>query len=65
MRFLSPVRLAAETVVKISSEFFEASATVTNMQEEVVNEERLYAIGVAFLAISFVEPKGTFLSTSA
>jgi curved DNA-binding protein CbpA len=65
MRFRCRDRLAVETVVKIKSELFEASAMVTNVREENVADRTSYAIGVAFLAIAFLEPRGTFLSTSA
>jgi len=35
------------------------------MREEQVHGRQLYAVGICFLAISFEEPTGTFLSTSA
>jgi curved DNA-binding protein CbpA len=65
IRFLCPERLTAGATVKISSPLFEASAVVRNVSEEVVERRVLYAIGVSFLAISFTEPKGSFLSTCA
>jgi hypothetical protein len=65
MRFLCPDKLQPKTVLKISSRLFEASGAVTNMREEQVHGRQLYAVGICFLAISFEEPTGTFLSTSA
>ena len=65
MRFLCSEKLTPGTVLKISSQLFEASGTVTNLREEVVDGQGSFAIGVCFLAINFAEPKGIFLSTSA
>jgi len=65
MRYLCSERLAPRTTLKISSPFFDASAAVTNVQEKVFDGQRLYAVGVVFVAISFQQPRGTFLSTSA
>ena len=65
MRFLCGENLPPKTVVKISSRLFEASGAVTNVREEIVAGRKLFAVGICFLAISFVESRGTFLSTSA
>jgi len=65
MRFLCGEDLSPKTVVKISSRLFEASGAVTNIREEIVAGRRLFAVGICFLAISFVASRGTFLSTSA
>jgi uncharacterized protein YbaR (Trm112 family) len=64
MRFLCSERLAPRTVLKISSRFFEASAAVTNVCAEEIDGREMFAVGVCFIAISFVESKGTFFSTS-
>jgi len=65
MRFLCSERLVPRTTLKISSPFFDASGAVTNVQERAVEGKKLYAVGVVFIAISFQQPRGTFLSTSA
>ena len=65
LRFLCSERLSLGTVLKIRGHFFEASATVRNIREEAMDGQRVYAIGVSFLAVSYEEPRGTFLSTSA
>jgi curved DNA-binding protein CbpA len=65
MRFLCGEKLSPDSILKISSELFEASGTVTNVSEEVSGGERYYAVGVCFLAVHFAESRGTFLSTSA
>jgi hypothetical protein len=65
MRFICNEKLALQTVLKISSELFEASGTVTNSSQEVYNGKKCYAVGVCFLAVRFKESRGTFFSTSA
>jgi curved DNA-binding protein CbpA len=65
MRFRCPERIPPGTVLKIRSQLCDASATVTNAREETVDGQQCYAIGIAFLAVEFVEPKGSILSTSA
>jgi hypothetical protein len=65
IRFLGSERLLPGATLKISSPLFEASAVVRNVSQEVVRGRLFYAIGVSFLAISFMEPRGSLLSTSA
>jgi hypothetical protein len=65
MRFICTEKIAARTVLKISSRLFEASGTVTNVSEEISGKELCYAVGVCFLAVNFTESRGTFFSTSA
>jgi curved DNA-binding protein CbpA len=65
MRFICGEKLTPQTVLKISSSLFEASGTVTNLSEEISNGKRCYAVGVCFLAVRFIDPRGTFFSTSA
>ena len=65
MRFICNEKLAPQTVLKISSELFEASGTVTNSSQEVYDGKKCYAVGVCFLAVRFEESRGTFFSTSA
>lgn len=65
MRFICSEKLLPQTVLKISSNLFEASGTVTNLSEEISKGQRYYAVGVCFLAVRFTESRGTFLSTSA
>jgi curved DNA-binding protein CbpA len=65
MRFRCAENIPKGTVLKIRSELCDASGTVTNCCEESMDGQRTFAIGVAFLAVDFVEPKGSILSTSA
>jgi len=65
MRFCCPEKIPPGTVLKIKSKLCDASGTVTNAQEEIVDGQGLYAIGVAFLAVHFIEPRGSFVSTFA
>ena len=65
MRFICNEKLAPQTVLKISSTLFEASGTVTNLSEEAWNGQKCYAVGICFLAVRFVDSRGTFFSTSA
>jgi hypothetical protein len=65
MRFLCGEKLVSKTVLKISTGFLEASATVTNMQEQFSNGRKNYSVGVRFIAVQFTESTGNLLSTSA
>lgn len=65
MRFTCGEPIKPGTVVKISSPAFEAVATVKNARRESDSDRALHSIGVSFLAIIFVNRKGTFLSTCA
>jgi hypothetical protein len=65
MRFICSVKLAPQTVLKISSRLFEASGIVTNVSEEISNGKRFYAVGIYFMAVYFEEDRGTFFSSSA
>jgi hypothetical protein len=65
MRFIGNQMLALHSVLKISCRLFEASGTVTNVSEEISGGQKLYSVGVRFLAVRFANFNGTFLSTSA
>ena len=65
MRFICLENLRPDSVLKVSSHFFEATVEVANAREEVREGKKVYAVGVSFLAIVFLEPTGTLLSTSA
>jgi curved DNA-binding protein CbpA len=65
MRFISNQTFALHSILKISCRLFEASGTVTNMSEEISGGQKLYSVGVRFLAVHFANFNGTFLSTSA
>jgi DnaJ-class molecular chaperone len=65
MRFVCHEKIVSQTVLKISCELFEASGLVTNASEELNREQKLYSIGVFFLAVRFADYRGTFFSTSA
>jgi len=64
MRFVCGGKLEPGSVLKISTSALEASATVTNVTRESVRGETFYAVGVSFIAVSFAETLGTFLSVS-
>jgi curved DNA-binding protein CbpA len=65
MRFICDEKLTPQTILKISSDLFDASGTVTNLSEEISGGQKCYAVGICFLAVRFTESCGTFLSTSA
>ncbi len=64
MRFICAEKLKPQTILKISSELFEASGIVTNLSEEISDGRQCYLIGICFQAVHFAESRGTFLSTS-
>jgi hypothetical protein len=65
MRFICSEKLMLESVLKISCKLFEASGTITNVNEEIADGQKCYSVGVCFIAVRFEESRGTFLSTSA
>ncbi len=64
MRFCCAEKIPPGTVLKIKSEICDASGTVTNARKENEGRQDLYAIGVVFLAVNFIEPRGSFVSTT-
>ncbi len=64
MRFCCAEKVPPGTVLKIKCELCDASGTVTNARTELVEGRSLFAIGVCFIAVNFVEPRGAFVSTS-
>ncbi len=64
LRFLCAQELSLGTVLKISGPGFEASAIIVNSRAEVVGGEKMYAVGVSFLAVHFDSATGSFISTS-
>jgi hypothetical protein len=65
MRFYCDEKLHKGMILKISCEILEASARVTNVREEVVDNDPVCAVGIAFLAVFFLESRGSLFSTSA
>ncbi len=65
MRLLCSEMLPPRTMLKITCSLFEASAAVTNVQDQSRNGQKLYTIGLRFLAISYAGSTGNFMSTSA
>jgi hypothetical protein len=65
MRFRCAEKISPGTVLKIETQLCNASGTVTNTSEESAAGQECYAIGVVFLAVNFIAPKGSFVSTSA
>ena len=64
MRFCCAEKIPPGTVLKIKSDICDASGTVTNARKEIAGGQESYAIGVAFLAVNFNEPRGLFVSTT-
>jgi hypothetical protein len=64
MRFRCAEKISPGTVLKIKSQLCNASGKVTNTSEETAAGQKCYAIGVAFLAVNFIAPKGSFFSSS-
>ena len=64
MRFICGEKLRLQTILKISSELFEASGVVTNLSEGISDGRQCYVVGVYFQAVHFAESRGTFFSTS-
>lgn len=65
MRFCCGEKIPAGTVLKIRSDICDASGTVTNARKENAGGQDFYSIGVVFLAVNFIEPRGSFVSTTA
>jgi curved DNA-binding protein CbpA len=65
MRFFCGEKLRKGMNLKISCEILEASAQVTNVREEIADGENVCAVGISFLAVTFLESRGSLLSTSA
>ncbi len=56
--------LGPGTILKISGPKILASAIVTNLREEIKEGQRLYLVGVRFLAVDFEENRGNFISVT-
>jgi curved DNA-binding protein CbpA len=65
MRFLCNHQLKTGTILKISGTSFNAAAIVINLRNESAGDGVLQSVGVAFLAVDFENPRGSFLSTTA
>jgi hypothetical protein len=65
MRFRCAETIPPGSILKIRCSLCEASASVTNAQEETAEGPTCYTIGVCFIAVNFTEPTGSILSTSA
>jgi len=65
MRFLCGQRLKIGAILKISGTAFKAAAIVVNVRDEAAGGRVLQSVGVAFLAVDFENPRGSFLSTTA
>ncbi len=63
MRLLCGLPIQPGTALKISGPGFEASAIVKDLSSEKVGREKLHAVGVSFVAVTFENPRGSFLST--
>jgi len=60
MRFTTDKPIPVDSIIKISSSFLEATATVIESSKGT----RQFAIGTQFLTVTFTDQKGTFISTS-
>jgi len=56
--------VAPKTVLKLSSDFFEASGSVVYCREEAEKAKRIYAMGISFIAVNFSNPIGSLFSSS-
>lgn len=64
MGLLCKEHLGPGTILKISGPYILASAVVTNIRDEMKEGERLYLIGVRFLAVDFQKNRGNFISVT-
>jgi len=65
MRFLCDEQLKLGLQLKITCTTLQASAKVVNVNEVEKNGGVLYAVGVSFLAVTYVQTSGSFYSVSA
>ncbi len=65
MRFLCDEQLKLGLQLKITCTTLQASAKVVNVNEVEKNGGTLYAVGVSFLAVTYVQTSGSFYSVSA
>ena len=65
MRFHCAEELGPQSNLQISGPHFDALAIVSNIQEVVLDRRKVYAVGVAFLAIDLEDSRGTFFSATA
>jgi hypothetical protein len=63
--FVCSQKLAAETVLQISSPDFHATALVKNVCVRRTSGRKAYLVGLKFLTVEFYDSCGSFLSTSA
>jgi hypothetical protein len=64
IRFCCFEKLSIGAVLKINCRLFEASAEVTNVCEQHIEGRRVYATGASFLAVTFLDNTGSFLSAT-
>jgi len=64
MGLLCNEKLPPGTILKIKGQRLLASAVVTNLREEMKERQRLYSIGVSFLAVDFEDTGGYFISVT-
>ncbi len=63
IRFLCFEKLEHEAIIKIRSPLLNAIAKVTNTQNKEAGRDPAYSVGTRFLAVTFANSKGSFLST--
>ncbi len=64
MRFISRVKVAPGSVVKINSPALAAVARVSNVAGEDSGRGTMWVVGVSFLAVEFSDTKGSFFQAS-
>ncbi|MFQ5750635.1 MAG: DnaJ domain-containing protein [bacterium] len=64
LRFVCSENLKPGLIIKISGAMLKASAKVINSNKGNQNGKTLYTVGVRFLTVTFVEPRGSFVATS-
>ena len=65
MRFISGINLITNQILKIEAETVEAIARVASCERTKADTHESFAIGVEFLTVIFVGPRGVFVSEKA
>ena len=65
MRFISGINLITDQILKIETETVEAIARVASCERAEVDAHESFAVGVEFLTVIFVGPRGVFVSEKA
>jgi len=64
MRFSCPEKIDPGTVLKITTPVLKACGVVTNQRQERENHRISFETGISFVAVTFEETRGSFISVS-